>query len=503
MLVRWIAAIVTFAVVVAGGVALAGGVPASGEADPVTFAFQEVADVLALILGVALLVAIAVYLVVERLQTGSVASVTTQFTTRTLILMPVAIALNIILGQTVAAALKIPIYLDSIGTILVGVLAGPLAGAATGFLANLLWAYVIPPPFQYPPAAAFAIVAAVIGLIAGVAGGLGLLRPRIGRPVGQLVIGGVITAAVIGGLAYLGYLGYTAILGPTNLTPTSDNAIFVLLGWVALGLVAVTVVGLFALLIFRRDLTAAYVVVIGMVTGIIAALISAPIAAGVFGGVTGSGTDFLVAAFRQGGADIGAATLGRASSATRSTRSPPSSWCTSSSRPWPGARWPASRKESSCSRRTARRRPIPANWRGRPPERSPASQRGRPGLSRPARPHRVSPAQPPDEGHAGHRDGRGRRRGRGPGRTRDPGGRGRPRPGDCRRCREAAGSHHAAGVGADRGLGGPGEPLLLSGRVDRAAADRSRSRPPPKGSPSHSRSWPGSWRSPAPSPSST
>src|SRR6185503_15251393 len=67
----------------------------------------------------------------------------------------------------------------------------------------------------------------------------------------------------------------------------------------------------FALLIFRRDLTAAYVVVIGMTTGIIAALISAPIAAGVFGGVTGSGTDFLVAAFRQGGADIGAATLGQ------------------------------------------------------------------------------------------------------------------------------------------------------------------------------------------------
>ena len=183
MLVRWIAAIVTFAVLVAAGIAVAGGIPSAGEADPVTFAFQQVADVLALILGLALLAAIAVYLVVERLQTGSMASVTTQFTTRTLILMPVAIALNIILGQTVAAALKIPIYLDSIGTILVGVLAGPLAGAATGFLANLLWAYVIPPPFQYPPAAAFAIVAAVIGLIAGVAGGLGWLRPRIGRPV--------------------------------------------------------------------------------------------------------------------------------------------------------------------------------------------------------------------------------------------------------------------------------------------------------------------------------
>jgi hypothetical protein len=277
----------------------------------VTFAFQAVADVLALVLGVALLVGIAIYLVLERIQTGTNASVTSQFTTRTLILMPIAIALNIILGQTVAAALKVPIYLDSIGTILVGVLAGPLAGAATGFLANVLWAYVIPPPFQYPPAAAFAIVAAVIGLLAGTAGGLALLRPRVGRPAGQLVIGGAITALVIGVLAYVGYLGYTAILGPTNLTPSSDNAIFVVLGWIALALVVVTVIGLFALLVLRRDLTSTYVVVTGMVTGIVAALISAPIAAGVFGGVTGAGTDFLVAAFRQGGADIGAATLGQ------------------------------------------------------------------------------------------------------------------------------------------------------------------------------------------------
>ena len=311
MAVRWTAALVAFIVFVAIGVVLAGGIPSSGEADPITFAYQAVADVLALILGVALLGAIAVYLVVERVQTGANASLSTQFTTRTLILMPIAIALNIILGQTVASALKIPIYLDSIGTILVGVLAGPLAGAATGFLANVLWAYVVPPPFQYPPAAAFAVVAAVIGLMAGIAGGQGLLRPRLGRPVGELLVGGAITAAVIGLLAYVGYLGYTAALGPTSVTPTSDNAIFVILGWLALALVIGTVIGLFALLILRRDLTATYVVVVGMATGIVAALISAPIAAGVFGGVTGSGTDFLVAAFRQGGADIGAATLGQ------------------------------------------------------------------------------------------------------------------------------------------------------------------------------------------------
>ena len=311
MALRWIVALVAFVLVVIGGIALAGGIPNPGEADPITFAYQAVADVLALILGIALLAAIAVFLVVERVQTGANASLATQFTTRTLILMPIAIALNIILGQTVTAALKVPIYLDSIGTILVGVLAGPLAGAATGLLANVLWAYVIPPPFQYPPAAAFAIVAAVIGLLAGMAGGQGLLRPRLNRPAGQLLGGGLVTAGIIAVLAYVGYLGYTAAIGPADLAPSSDNAIFVILGWVALALVLATIVGLFALLFLRKDLTATYVVMAGMATGIVAALISAPIAAGVFGGVTGAGTDFLVAAFRQGGLDISAATLGQ------------------------------------------------------------------------------------------------------------------------------------------------------------------------------------------------
>ena len=80
---------------------------------------------------------------------------------------------------------------------------------------------------------------------------------------------------------------------------------------IALLLVVGTIIGLAALLFVKRDLTAAYVVVAGVITGIVSAIISAPIAANLFGGVTGAGTDFLVAAFRQAGADISAATLGQ------------------------------------------------------------------------------------------------------------------------------------------------------------------------------------------------
>ena len=44
------------------------------------------------------------------------------FSTRTLVLIPIAIAINIAIGQLVYV-LKLPIYLDSIGTVLVGALA--------------------------------------------------------------------------------------------------------------------------------------------------------------------------------------------------------------------------------------------------------------------------------------------------------------------------------------------------------------------------------------------
>jgi hypothetical protein len=271
----------------------------------------EGADSFALILAIAVVLAFVVYALVEYGQTRRLESITRQFDTRTIVLMPIAIAFNIILGQSVGAALKIPIYLDSIGTILVGALAGPIPGALTGFLANLLWTYVVPPPFHSDVSGAFAIVAAVIGLLAGVFGRLGWLRPRPNRRDVELAAGAAIAIAAIFVLGWLAYTGYVAVFQSTSVAPVSDNPLFVALAWVGLALIVVTVAGLLWLLFRGRDLSATYVVVAGVITGIIAAAISAPISANVFGGVTGAGTDFLVAAFRQAGADIQAATLGQ------------------------------------------------------------------------------------------------------------------------------------------------------------------------------------------------
>jgi hypothetical protein len=312
--VRVAAGLVAFAIATYIGIIGFGDFSDTNAVDPTTFANTKTANSWALILTVSMVIGAVVTYGLELAQTRRLASLSWQFGTRTYLLMAVGIGVNVILGQTVASALKIPIYLDSIGTILVGVLCGPVAGALTGGLGNVLWSYVIPPPFQYQPAAAFAITAVAIGVIAGFVGRAGFMRPRPNRSTQELVAGGLVTVVLVGVLAWAASQAYTKIF-ETSIDllpdPATVDPIFVVLGYLAIALVALAVVGLFVLLLVRRDLTAAYVVVAGVFTGIVAALISAPIAAGVFGGVTASGTDFLVAAFRQAGADVYAATTGQ------------------------------------------------------------------------------------------------------------------------------------------------------------------------------------------------
>ena len=228
-----------------------------------------------------------------------------RFDTRTIVLIPIAIAINIVLGQTVSAVLKVPIYLDSIGTVLVGALAGPIPGLVTGLLSNLIWTYVLPAPFHSDFAAPFAYVAAFIGFYAGIAAQLGFFRSRPNSDWGRLLIGALIVVVVLGGIGYYGFLPYYTggtfnFLGDTS----AAGPFFTVLGYaIVIGIIA-AIVGLVILLFVRRDLGVAYVAIAGLVCGIICAIISAPTAAYVFGGVTGSGTDLLVAAFQQGGSDL-------------------------------------------------------------------------------------------------------------------------------------------------------------------------------------------------------
>jgi uncharacterized membrane protein len=216
-----------------------------------------------------------------------------EFSTRTLVLMPIAIAINIVVGELVVR-LKLPIYLDSIGTVLVGAIAGPWAGALTGALANLIWGLF------NPFAAAFFYVAAVIGLMAGLAGKRGAFQNVSPRWL-SIIIGAVFFFSLT--MFILAFINATTDeTGFTTYPSMSD----LFTTYAVVFLLAILVGAAIGYFLMQG---AGYAGLWGLVTGIIAAIISAPTAAYVFGGVTGAGTDLLVAAFRASGANIVASVM--------------------------------------------------------------------------------------------------------------------------------------------------------------------------------------------------
>jgi len=131
---------------------------------------------------------------------GFADSVKKDFTSSTLALMPLAICLNIVVGQIVAV-LKLPVYLDTIGSILVGMVCGPWAGAVTGALSNIIWGLFSPDALPFFP------VAAWIGFMAGLCGiwglysawwkvllaglAIALTTPFVATPIVVYIYGGV------------------------------------------------------------------------------------------------------------------------------------------------------------------------------------------------------------------------------------------------------------------------------------------------------------------------
>jgi energy-coupling factor transport system substrate-specific component len=225
-----------------------------------------------------------------------------EFGTRTLVLIPIAIAINIVMGQLIFY-LKLPIYLDSIGTVLVGALVGPWAGAVTGGLANLLWG-VVPPPLQNTYAVPFFYVAVVIGLMAGFFGKRGVFVKESPRWL-SMVIGAVFFFT----LAYFitAFLnlntdetGYTTYPTPGELF-SSYLVVFI---------IAVLVGAAVGYYLLQNG---GYAGLAGLATGVVAAIISAPTAVVVFGGVTGGGTDLLVAAFLSNGSPLWASVMAQGS----------------------------------------------------------------------------------------------------------------------------------------------------------------------------------------------
>lgn len=107
--------------------------------------------------------------------------------TASLVLIPAAVGINYI-GKLFAGVLKLPLWLDSIGTILAACLAGPIVGALCGAINNIIYGFTLDPvSFIY------ALTSIGIGIAAGILAYKGKMKGIVGTILTALIIACVST----------------------------------------------------------------------------------------------------------------------------------------------------------------------------------------------------------------------------------------------------------------------------------------------------------------------
>jgi len=122
-----------------------------------------------------------------------------KLSTAALVLIPVAIGINYI-GKFFAELLRLPLWLDSIGTALASMLAGPIVGALSGAINNIIYGLTVSPiSFVY------AITSVAIGLTVGIMAYKGWISNLWKAIVMGLVVG--LVAAVVSTPINIGFWG--------------------------------------------------------------------------------------------------------------------------------------------------------------------------------------------------------------------------------------------------------------------------------------------------------
>lgn len=164
------------------------------------------------------------------------------------IMIPLGVAINIIGGQ-VAAQLKLPLFLDSIGTTIVAAIMGPWVGAISGLLSNIIGALINGNILSSLFGLANIATALIVGYMAKTGKfktvfqaiiatcGTALANALIGAPIAVVVYGGIqgsgVDLAVAGLLALGNDIMGAAFLArlPINL---ADKGIAVFVAWLIL-----------------------------------------------------------------------------------------------------------------------------------------------------------------------------------------------------------------------------------------------------------------------------
>ena len=170
-------------------------------------------------------------------------SIKEDFSMLALLIIPVGVAVNFVGGQ-LASILKLPMYLDTIGTIFAAMLCGPWVGAVTGGLTNVVTGIANPVNFAFIP------VNVIAGLVTGFLAGkqmfsvwwkwlismfvMAWVSIIVSAPIVVLVYGGVtgggtsiITAAAMAAGANI----WAAFFGTEGVFQVLDRIISFLICW--------------------------------------------------------------------------------------------------------------------------------------------------------------------------------------------------------------------------------------------------------------------------------
>ena len=159
-------------------------------------------------------------------------------------LIPICLAINVV-GGNLASALKIPLYVDSIGTILIGMLCGPAIGCLTGALTGVVSGIFSPIMFAY-----------IYGLAAGL-----LSKKKMMTSIPKLITSGII-------IALLGVVLSSPITALVfgGITETGQGVIITFLRATGLGVLPATLISSFCTEFLDKLLSCVvcYIIVKGM-----------------------------------------------------------------------------------------------------------------------------------------------------------------------------------------------------------------------------------------------
>lgn len=129
-------------------------------------------------------------------------SIKDDFSMLAILIMPVGVAVNFVGGQ-LASVLKLPMYLDTIGTIFASMLCGPWVGAVTGLLTNVVTGIANPVNFAFIP------INVIVGLLVGFLARKNMFGNWWKSLISTIIMGAVsvITSAPIVVLVYGGVTG--------------------------------------------------------------------------------------------------------------------------------------------------------------------------------------------------------------------------------------------------------------------------------------------------------